>query len=126
MGFSNPADHPYEIIKYEMGVALAREQTFSKLKQDLPIGNEKASGVSASVPQTLAAPALTPVTVPLAKFRPWLQDFDMGATYDADMVRQEIKATQDALGDSFSGFMLWNPVNIYTKDAVESSNSAIQ
>jgi len=56
---------------------------------------------------------------PLAKFRPWLQDFDMGADYNAFMVKEEIKATQDALGEDFNGYMLWNPSNIYTKGAVE-------
>ena len=55
---------------------------------------------------------------PLAKFRPWLQDFNMGADYTADMVKAEIQATQDALGGNYSGFMLWNPSNIYTQEAV--------
>lgn len=61
-------------------------------------------------------------TLPLAKFRPWLQDFNMGAEYNADMVKQEIKATQDSLGDNFSGFMLWNPSNVYTQDAILKPN----
>ena len=55
----------------------------------------------------------------MAKFRPWLQDFNMGADYNADMVEAEIKATQDALGNNFSGFMLWNPSNIYTQEALK-------
>jgi len=76
IGFANPAEHPYEIVKYSMDSAIAR--------------------------------------LPLAKFRPWLQDFNMGADYTADMVKAEIKATQDALGVEYNGFMLWNPSNIYT------------
>jgi len=52
------------------------------------------------------------------KFRPWLQDFNMGATYDAFMVKSEIQATQDALGEDYNGFMLWNSANIYTSGAV--------
>jgi len=86
MGFGNPADYPYEIVKYSMETALTREKAYSD--------------------------------IPLAKFRPWLQDFNMGAYYTADMVRAEIRATQDALGDNYNGFMLWNPSNIYTQGAV--------
>jgi hypothetical protein len=30
------------------------------------------------------------------KIRPWLQDFDLGATYTKEMVRAQIQATNDA------------------------------
>jgi hypothetical protein len=52
------------------------------------------------------------------QLRPWLQDFDLGAIYDAEMVKSEIKAVHDASGDNFKGFMLWNSLNIYTKEAL--------
>jgi hypothetical protein len=43
--------------------------------------------------------------------RPWIQDFNMGATYDAFMVREEIRAIRDAgLPDAW---MAWNPTTIY-------------
>ncbi|MFH0806572.1 MAG: putative glycoside hydrolase [Candidatus Brennerbacteria bacterium] len=43
--------------------------------------------------------------------RPWLQDFDIGATYDAPAVRSQIQATIDAgAGDTW---MIWNPANVY-------------
>lgn len=87
IGFANPAEHPYEVIKYSLDGALAKENTLLK-----------------------------------SKLRPWLQDFNMGAFYTVDMVKQEIKATQDSLGDKFAGFMLWNPSNIYTQDAVLKPN----
>lgn len=51
-----------------------------------------------------------------AKIRPWLQDFDLGAVYDAEMVESQIKGVYDALGDDFAGFMLWNSNNIYTEE----------
>jgi len=119
MGFANPADHPYEIIKYEMGTALEREQAFSSPKQSPPVEGAKIAAPSQDAPQILAAPAPAPIIVPLAKFRPWLQDFRMGADYTAPMIEQEIQATQDSLGSSFSGFMLWNPSNIYTEGAIQ-------
>ncbi len=49
-----------------------------------------------------------------AELRPWLQDFDLGAVYNTEMVKKEIQAVGDALGENFSGWMLWNPENIYT------------
>lgn len=52
-------------------------------------------------------------TSPL-KLRPWLQDFDLGADYTADMVRAQIKATYDV---GLTSWMMWDPSNKYTKDA---------
>jgi hypothetical protein len=42
----------------------------------------------------------------------------MGAEYTTLMVKEEIRAVLDALGDDYSGYMLWNPRNIYTEEAV--------
>ncbi len=49
------------------------------------------------------------------KLRPWLQDFNYGATYTAEMVRAQIKATNDVGLDSW---MLWDPGNTYTESAL--------
>lgn len=43
--------------------------------------------------------------------RPWLQDFDIGANYTADLIRAQIKATEES---GASGWLLWNPLNRYT------------
>ena len=91
-GFLNPAEHPYEIVKYSMDSGISRENIFFQ--------NSTQKNIS------------------LAKFRPWLQDFNMGAVYDEQMVKQEIKAVQDSLQNNYSGFMLWNPNNKYTEEAV--------
>jgi hypothetical protein len=99
MGFANPAEHPYEVIKYSMDAALARGNNLLKQSDNL-------------------ASLQTTQQRPVAVLRPWLQDFNMGANYDAEMVKKEIKATQDSLGQSYKGYMLWNPSNVYTKDAV--------
>lgn len=43
--------------------------------------------------------------------RPWIQDFNMGATYDTQMVGAEMQAVRDAgYGDTW---MAWNPANVY-------------
>ncbi len=95
-GFDKPAEHPYDVVKYAMDTALAREAAFDAKSREK--GGENASKVAN-----------------LAKFRPWLQDFSLRATfYTADMVRAEIKATQDSLGSNFYGYMMWNAGNIYT------------
>lgn len=49
------------------------------------------------------------------KLRPWLQDFDLGAAYDAGMVRKQIEATYDA---GLTSWMLWDAANTYTRDAL--------
>jgi hypothetical protein len=88
IGFSNPAEYPYEVVKYSMENALVR----AKLAESK------------------------------IKFRPWIQDFNMGAMYNAKMVEQEIRALKDALGENYNGFMLWNPSNIYTQRAILKPN----
>ncbi len=56
-----------------------------------------------------------------AKIRPWLQDFnlkpdtDRGIYYDAQKVKAQIQAAEDA---GASGWLLWNASNVYTKDSL--------
>lgn len=88
LGFANPAEHPYEIIKTAMDSGLKRLRDFKQIA-----GN----------PQ-------------MVNFRPWLQDFDLGAHYTATMIKSEIKAVIDSMGDDYGGFMLWNASNVYTED----------
>jgi hypothetical protein len=123
LGYDNPADYPYEIVNYSMATALSRENNFLKSKESPA---DTINEPLASPYPYLQTPTLSPSPLPsptppiiLAKFRPWLQDFNMGAFYTADMVKSEIKATQDALGEEYSGFMLWNPSNIYKQEAVK-------
>lgn len=49
------------------------------------------------------------------KLRPWLQDFDLGANYTKELVRDQIQATYDV---GLSSWMLWDPKNIYTREAL--------
>ncbi|MBI3627159.1 MAG: hypothetical protein HY220_00195 [Candidatus Sungbacteria bacterium] len=58
---------------------------------------------------------------PAVKFRPWLQDFDLGVDtsrgiyYDAKAVRAQIDAAEHA---GASGWLLWSPTNTYTEAAL--------
>lgn len=46
--------------------------------------------------------------------RPWLQDFNLGATYDEAKVRAQIRAAHDA---GVQGWLMWDPRNRYTRAA---------
>lgn len=48
------------------------------------------------------------------KIRPWLQDFDLGAVYDADMIKKQKQAVYDA---GLNSFLIWDPSNKYTRAA---------
>ena len=81
LGYKNPAEHPYEVIKSEMDKAVARAEAMGQDKN---------------------------------KIRPWIQDFDLGATYDAAKIELQKKAIYDA---GLSGWLSWDPGNHYTKEA---------
>ena len=106
IGFANSAEHPYDVIKYSMSSALNRETAYENF-----LNNISSAGNTPEQKPKISQDSL-------AKFRPWLQDFNMGADYNADMIKAEIKATQDALGNDYNGFMLWNPSNKYTMGAI--------
>lgn len=136
LGYENPALYPYEVIKYSIEGALKRLKDY----ESEMINNIATTGAKNT-------------TIPNPKLRPWLQDFDLGADYDAAMVRKELQAVYDAFkcspslpedsadyekmgeqedaavqvcdfaggsGDKFGGWMLWNPQNIYTTDALQA------
>jgi hypothetical protein len=102
LGFPNPAQHPYEVVNYSMKEARGRLEDFSHPRPP-------AKGDGAAAPE---------VEIKAARLRPWIQDFNLGAKYDAAMVKAEIKAVEDALGDRFAGYMVWAPSNVYTRQAL--------
>lgn len=94
-GYKNPSLYPYETVKYSMTAAIERLKIYR--------GEQATSSISSSL--------LHP------KIRPWLQDFDLGADYDAQKVRSQIKASDEVGG---IGWLLWNPSNNYTTEALLS------
>lgn len=56
------------------------------------------------------------INAPDTIVRPWLQDFNLGATYTPAMVRAQMQATEEA--GHKNGWMLWNPKNIYSESAL--------
>lgn len=97
-GYSNPAQHPYEVVRNSLDGALKRLESLEGAVEG---------------PKSLA------------KLRPWLQVFDLGAVYNRPMVEKQIQAAEDVLlrrGSSsstpveksyFGGWLLWDPSNIY-------------
>ncbi len=85
-GLGNPAEHPYEVI-----TASLTEGT-EQLETELLVPAEEADH----------------------KFRPWLQDFDIGATYDTYKIQEQIRATREA---GASGWIMWNARNVYEEGA---------
>lgn len=81
-GFTNPAEHPYEII-------------YRSLIRIKPYLEE----------QEMIDPNLK-----LAKIRPWLQAFDLGAKYTPEMILGQKQAVED--GGGF-GWLFWNAQNRY-------------
>jgi hypothetical protein len=79
--FANPAEHPYEIVNDSMRKG---NEVITELTQD--------------------------PNARVGKFRPWLQAFDMGATYSPDMVMAQVRAARD---NGNSGFLFWNARNVY-------------
>lgn len=56
-------------------------------------------------------------------YRPWIQDFNMGATYTTEMVEAQIKALDDLGIDSW---LVWDPANTYTEAAFADADSMIE
>lgn len=107
LGYKNPAQYPYEVIQYSLEQAMARLRTMT-------MTNDHNTTASSSSVIGHRAPA---------KLRPWLQAFDLGATYNTALIYKQIKAVEDVLGnatstraenrDQFVGWLLWDPKNIY-------------
>ncbi len=94
-GYANPALYPYEVVSH----SLTRGTDIIESNFGLPESD------------------ITP------KWRPWLQDFDIGATYSADMVEAQIRAVRDA---GASGWILWNARNVYEPADYLSENTSVQ
>lgn len=94
LNLKNPAAEPYQVVKYSMDGAIVK--------------------------RSLAQATAT--TTSMAELRPWLQDFDLGAIYDADMVQAQMKAVYDA---GLTSWVLWDPKVQYTKGALLADKLAV-
>ena len=96
-GFANPAEHPYEVVNIALTEGKRREEV-----------QRITMGIATSTP---------------SKLRPWLQDFNLGATYGPDKVQAQIQATYDS---GLSSWMIWSAANKYTVTALLSDTSTLR
>lgn len=142
LNIKNPAQFPYEVVKYSLDKAVSKVRAYeTKQASALALASQTKLGEATSK---------QPTPIKYAKLRPWFQDFNLGATYDAAKVRAQIKALADSLVGCFNfppqitpapgikacdgethdeffgavsdGWMLWNPSNVYTKAALKTEN----
>ncbi|MDF1498666.1 MAG: putative glycoside hydrolase [Patescibacteria group bacterium] len=99
IGFQNPAQYPYEVVKYSIEKASERLDEFNK-KRELEENSENKK-------------------IRNAKIRPWLQAFDMGAVYGVEKVNLQIQASYESGG---VGWILWNASNSYSSRVVGINN----
>lgn len=94
-GFGNPALYPYQVVKISLDHAAVQ-------LNPLQIA-------STNTPEQVVAQKNGDVSM-RKQFRPWIQDFDIGAVYTSGMIEAQIKAARDA---GASGFLIWNARNVY-------------
>ncbi|MBI2035579.1 MAG: hypothetical protein HYT12_02755 [Candidatus Liptonbacteria bacterium] len=113
IGYENPGAHPYEVVRYSMEKAVDKLTTKEKVCAEITS--------SATVSTTLQCE--TKVSYANTKLRPWLQDFDLGANYDIEEVKAQIKAVDEMVKNTllYDGWMIWAPSNIYTRGALETT-----
>lgn len=111
-GWPDPNKIPYEIVKFSMDSAVAR----AKYLQAEMITKMYTVSASSTVPQkTEAYNGRIEKRIGIKQLRPWLQDNDYPIHYTPQMVRAQIQATYDA---GLTSWMLWDPSNQYTKEAL--------
>ena len=118
--------HPYEIVHRSLlaaadvlagRTATATDQNSKSSRPEPGLGEiDKIATTSPSSPTLPSSP------IRRARLRPWLQDFDLavdlarGIRYDATKVRAQIDAAEAA---GSSGWLLWSPDNVYTREALK-------
>ena len=117
IGYQNPANFPYEVVQYSMQTALDRLEKFVT-REETFVGTDGVTSTRVVVDQDLVSK--------VAKFRPWFQDFDLGADYTASMIRKQVQAYDEIqfsgnsglnAADFKNGWMMWAPSNVYTVGA---------
>ncbi|MFH0804137.1 MAG: putative glycoside hydrolase [Candidatus Zambryskibacteria bacterium] len=100
-GWPDPNKVPYEIVKFSLDAAVARNKF---------LYSEISTSTASTTPNLGLMKRINPL-----QLRPWLQDNDYPVHYTPAMVRAQIQATYDA---GLTSWMLWDPANTYTKEAL--------
>ncbi|SRR5713226_2198510 len=94
MQFANPADHPYAVVRYSLVRAEQRRAAYARVLGSISAGTETPDPSDR-----------------IARIRPWLQAFDLGALYPPPVIRKQMEAVRDV--GLTAGWFLWNPSNRY-------------
>lgn len=100
-GWPDPNKVPYEIVKFSMNAAVSRNKFLYA---------EISTSTASTTPDFGLMKRINPL-----QLRPWLQDNDYPIHYTAEMVHKQIQATYDA---GLTSWMLWDPSNTYTREAL--------
>ncbi len=92
--YVGPMVYPSHFGKGFIGLAKPAEHPYEVIKYSMDKAIDKALAIDVS---------------PL-KIRPWLQAFDLGATYTPAMIRAQIQATYDS---GLTSWMMWDAASIY-------------
>jgi len=110
-GFNNYKDvnaHAYDIVHFSLARAVERAiapTTTVEAFDEKPI-TEIGTPSSTTPPQVYEKPVFA-----ASKIRPWLQSFDYPVPYTPAMVKEQIKATNDA---GLEDWIFWDAANKYT------------
>lgn len=142
IGYKNPAAAPYEVVRYSMDEGLKRLNAMIALAEAVPAAETTITEENKAPLKPIGAAQGKPRGV----FRPWLQSFDLGAIYDAEKIRAQMRAAadaargcaktappekpdalvcddtvhEDAFGGVMNGWMLWNPASNYNREALKN------
>jgi len=94
-----PMIYPSHFAKGFIGYAKPAEHPYEVIKYSLDQALVKVYNAS-STPE---------------KIRPWLQSFDLGATYTPALIRAQIQATYDS---GLPSWMLWHAGSVYNKESL--------
>jgi len=121
-GLASPVHSPYETVYLSLAKAVERAKaetsTISTLNSKPVIVETRGLNATSSQVAEIGPSLYTKDVFPASVIRPWLQDFNLGATYTPEMVRDQIDAVYDA---GISSWMIWSPSNNYssTRQAID-------
>jgi hypothetical protein len=108
-GWSDPNQHPYDIIHFSLSRAVARATATTTLIAALAY--QPLDPAATTTPRVYQKPSFLP-----GKIRPWLQDFNYPVPYTPEMVEAQIQATYNV---GLTSWMLWDPANRYTASVLK-------
>jgi hypothetical protein len=110
-GWSDPNKVPYQIVKFSMDAAVARNKFLYSEISTTTVYKLPDGSLGTTTPDQYLMKRIK-----VSQLRPWLQDNNYPVPYTPDMVRAQIQATYDS---GLTSWMLWNAGNTYTRAALQ-------